>query len=73
MDHQHSEACTPDNCFRAKMRYRREHGGLAVHAPSLGNGKTWFDSTIKTEQDRTVAAARANGWEARLKNPVYDK
>lgn len=72
VDHKH----TPDNadrCFGCKMAYVRQSGGLAVSVPSLGNGRTWFDSTIKIEQDRIKAEAKANGWEARQKHPVYDR
>jgi hypothetical protein len=72
MDHQHSADGDADNCFGCKMAYRRERGGISVHAPSLGNGESWFDNTIKYAQDRQIAECAANGWEARVKHPIYD-
>ena len=65
------EACDPDECFAAKCRYWRTNGGLAT---SFQGGRDFFhESTIPERQRKIVARAAANGWEARPKNPLYDK
>lgn len=51
--------CDPDECFTAKMRYWRENGAPAV---TFQGGRNFFNgTTIKTEQDRIVAQAKAKG------------
>lgn len=72
MDHVHTASCDADNCFREKMRYMREHG-LSLTTPKMVAGVSFYDTTIKEQQDRMRAEAAANGWESRQKNPLYDK
>lgn len=56
-DHVHGADCTPDNCFREKMRYRREHGGLWVKygdgtspaSPNLTSAELFHESTKAAE------------------------
>jgi hypothetical protein len=63
--------CDPDGCFAAKCAYWRENGGLTV---SYQGGRDFFhDRTIPERQRLIKARAKANGWEARVKNPLYDK
>lgn len=71
--HVHTDDCTPDNCFRAKVRYIRDSGGLNLATPKMAPGVSFYDTTIKEQQDREMAEARANGWEARVVNPTYDR
>lgn len=64
--------CDPDACFGAKMRYIRQHGGLPVRWQ--GGKKSFFhESTIPERQRLIVDRAKANGWEARPLNPLYDR
>jgi len=72
-DHSHSAVCTADNCFREKMRHIRSSGGLGLMTPKMTQGVSFYDTTIKTEQDRVKAECAAQGWEARVKNPLYDR
>lgn len=71
--HVHSDECNSRNCFREKMRYMRENGGMKVQYPNYGEGIDPMKTTIKTEQDKIVERARRNGWEARPKHKHYDK
>jgi hypothetical protein len=71
MAHDCDASPAPDDCFKCKMRYIRAKGGLGV---SYQGGKAFFHgATIKERQDKIVAECRANGWEPRLKNPLYDR
>ena len=61
-DHEHSDLCTPDNCFRAKMRYRRTHGtvvrfgvGTSPASPQLSSAQLFHESTLANEQRKMVA------------------
>lgn len=50
----------------------RKHG-LSLTTPKMVAGVSFYDTTIKEQQDHMRAEAAANGWESRLKNPLYDK
>jgi hypothetical protein len=55
------------------MTHMRAHGGLALLTPKMTGSVSFYDTTIKEQQAKIKAEAAANGWEARLKNPRYDK
>lgn len=58
----HRDECPtqdPDECFGCKMAYMREHGSLSI---SFQGGRDFFNrTTIRTEQDRIKAQAKAKG------------
>ena len=49
----------PDNHFCCKLRYWRENGAPPVKYQ--GGRQQFHDTTLKTEADRIVTEARANG------------
>lgn len=63
--------------FKEKLAHWRANGGLAVayQGSSRANpGSSFFhESTIAERQRKVVAEAKANGWEARPVNPLYDR
>lgn len=61
----------PDHHFCCKMRHMRENGGLAVHYP-YGGRQTFKGPTIKERQAKMIEECRSQGWEPRVKNPLYD-
>lgn len=68
--HAHS-ATGADTCFGCKMAYIRSRGGLAT---AYQGGRSFFhESTIPERQRKIVSRAKANGWEARPVNPLYDR
>lgn len=75
MDHDCDLIEAPDTCFKCKMRYMRAHGVKVHWQGGVGRtGRDFFhDSCIAERQRRIVADARANGWEARPVNPLYDR
>lgn len=67
--HIHSQHCTPDNCFREKMRYFRTSGGLAVTfgsgtspaSPGLSSAELFHESTFGQEHRKMKAMNDAAG------------
>ena len=70
-DGQH-QGCDPDECFAAQLRYMRERGGVAVHY-KYGGREAFHGPTIKERQAKMTAECRAQGWEPRVVNPLYDR
>jgi hypothetical protein len=69
--HGDHSACDPDTCFAAKCRYWRANGGLSV---AYQGGKEFFhESTIPERVAMKTLHCAQNGWDARPKNPLYDK
>lgn len=68
-EHVHSDSCTPDNCFREKMRYIKRSGNLAVRfgsgnspaSPQWTSQEVFHNSTIAEEQRKMVATNKAAG------------
>ena len=68
-DHVHSDECTPDTCFREKMRYIKRSGNLAVRygsgnspaSPKWSSQEVFHNSTIAEEQRKMVAMNKAAG------------
>lgn len=67
----HCSPPTPDDCFGCKVRYWRRHGAPGVIFQ--GGRDQFHNSTIPERQRKIVAEAAANGVEARLVHPVYDR
>lgn len=68
-EHVHTDACEPHNCFRAKMRYRRENGALSVRygtgkspaSPKLSSAELFHESTTANEARKMRVANEARG------------
>lgn len=76
MSHDCDVAPEPDECFRCKVRYMRDRGGLPVHYQGgVGRkGRDFFHESCIPERQRLIKErARKEGWEARLVNPLYDR
>lgn len=61
------DECDPDDCFAARVRYWRS--GTAVGISFQGGTRAnprgfWHDKTIKSEQAKIIAQAKAKGNEA---------
>lgn len=67
--HIHSSHCTPDTCFREKMRYIRKSGGLSVTfgsgtspaSPELSSAQLFHESTFANEHRKMQAMNDAAG------------
>lgn len=68
-EHVHSDGCTPDTCFREKLRYIRDSGNLYVKfgsgkspaSPKWSSQEVFHNSTIAEEQRKMVATNKAQG------------
>lgn len=75
-DHEHTDACTPDNCFREKMRYIRRDGGLRTQigrgtspaSPHLSPRELFHESTLANEARKLKAQNDAVGNEIEKKS-----
>lgn len=67
--HVHDDNCRPENCYRAKLRYFRDNGGLSVRfgsgtspaSPGLSSAELFHESTFGEEHRKMKAMNDAAG------------